>query len=305
METTIKRKATFRKLFGEEGIVRYGHKFRRRKAREQRLPGEGLSLDRNSFTRIIYTVEDRVATVTLNKPETLNAMDLEMRRELKQAIEEAAASAEVKALVLTGAGRSFCAGGDIRTMREVKLFEGRERLRTAHEWLSKLIWMDKPTIAAVNGVAAGAGMGLVLACDLVVAAETAKFILSFAMIGLIPDMGTAYFLPRAVGLHRAKEMAFFAEPVDAKSAHAMGFVNKVVPPESVLATAKDMARRLAQGPSRALALAKSLLNRAAQTDLSSVLELEAYAQDLCFGTQDHRGAVEAFLAKRTPQFTGS
>lgn len=261
-----------------------------------------MSIER--YEAVSYVTENKVGHLTLNRPEVLNAMDLRMREEIEAVINEASRDPSVKALIITGAGRAFCAGGDVRTMGHVGPFAGRERLKNVHRWLYQLLSMEKPVIAAVNGVAAGAGLSLAMCCDIIVASEEASFAISFLRVGLVPDCGALYFLPRLVGLHKAKELVFTGARLSAAEAERLGLVNRVVPANDLNAVAREMAERLAEGPTRAMGLAKSILNLSLHSDLATILELEAYAQDLCFQTEDHKEGMRAFVEKRAPVFTG-
>lgn len=257
-----------------------------------------------SETLLLTKGDNGVAVLTLNRPEALNALNNQMRADLNAAMADVRDDPGARALVVTGAGRAFCAGGDIKWMLEahptsVQVYD---RMRSLHRWLTALVTMDKPTIAAVNGVAAGAGANLALACDLVLAAETARFSQAFVRIGLVPDAGGFFFLPRRIGLARAKELIFTGNIIEAREAERIGLVNRVLPDEQLMPEALDLARQLAQGPTRAIAMAKSILNRSFNLSLEEVLELEAYAQSLAFGTEDHREGLQAFIEKRAARF---
>lgn len=258
-----------------------------------------------AFESILLTRDDSgVAVITLNRPEALNALNNQLRAELAVAIAEVRDDVGVRALVVTGAGRAFCAGGDLKWMVENRptTVQVYDRMRTLHRWLTALVTMDKPTVAAVNGVAAGAGVNLALACDLVIASETARFSQAFVRIGLVPDAGGFYFLPRRIGLARAKELVFTGKEVEAREAERIGLINRAVPADHVMPEALELARQLAQGPTRALAMAKGILNRSFNLSLEELLELEAYAQSIAFGTEDHREGLQAFIEKRGPRF---
>jgi 2-(1,2-epoxy-1,2-dihydrophenyl)acetyl-CoA isomerase len=247
---------------------------------------------------------DAVATVTLNRPEVRNALNLEMREALEAALRELAADAGVRVLVVRGAGEHFCAGGDVKAMqaRSVTAAEGQARVEAMNRAVLALHGFRAPTIAMVDGFAVGAGCNLALACDLVVAADRARFGQVFARIGLIPDGGGTWLLPRRVGLARAKELVFTTELLDAARAGALGLVNRVVPAATLEAETRALARGIAEGPARAHALAKTLLNRALAVDLETSLAWEALVQGTMIASDDHREGLAAFFEKRPPRF---
>jgi len=249
---------------------------------------------------------DGVATVTLNRPEARNAIDLVMRRELLAALDDLEVQAAVRAVILTGAGGHFSAGGDVKTMaaRRQTAADGRARVESLNRFVIRLFEFPKPTIAMVDGFAVGAGCNIALACDMVVAADRARFGEVFARIGLVPDGGGTWLLPRLVGLAKAKELVFSADIIDAAEALRIGLVNRVVPAAELETTTRALAARIAAGPPGALGLAKALLNRSATVDLSTALGFEAYAQAQAVTSDDHAEGVRAFLEKRPPNFTG-
>ncbi|PRX65545.1 enoyl-CoA hydratase [Nonomuraea fuscirosea] len=254
---------------------------------------------------IRYEMADAVATVTLDRPEAMNSLTAETKQELLAGLRRAAADRAVRAVLLTGSGRAFCAGQDLRE-HAANLEAGRglaDTVRAHYNPIVELIaTMAKPVVAAVNGVAAGAGASLAFACDLRVASEKAKFALAFAGIGLAPDTGASWTLQRLVGPGRAAELMLLGEALDAARALELGLVTRVVPPGEVLKTAQDLAVRLAQGPTLAYAATKRALAYAATHSLPDSLALEAELQDECVATRDHREATRAFLAKEVPAF---
>ena len=259
-------------------------------------------------TAIAYDVTDGVATLRLDRPERRNAIDDAMRGEMIAALEQAASDPAVRALVVTGTGSAFCAGGDVRGMRnrlaapqEDVAFNGWRRQQRTHRAVALLHTMPKPTIAAVNGAATGLGCDVALSCDFIMAAETAQFTMSFIARGLIPDGGGMYFLPRRVGLARAKELVFTGRRVGAAEALAIGMADRVVPDADLVASAQDWARALSAGSPAALALAKSVMDRALEMSFEQVLAEGAKAQALCYTTGEHRASVEAFLAQSKPR----
>ncbi len=250
---------------------------------------------------------NRVTTLTLNRPQVLNAFDEALVRDLTQALRDAERDPEVGAVIITGAGRAFCAGQDLQSRREI--FERGEvphlgvGLRERYKpMIMRIRTLEKPVIAALNGVAAGAGCGLALACDLRIAAEEASLVMSFARVGLALDSGSSFFLPRLVGLGRALEIAFTGEPVPAREAERVGLVNHVYPADELLPRTRELAERLAHGATQALGLIKRDLNRALSVGLDAALDYESYQQEVAGQTPDYREAITAFFEKRSPQF---
>jgi 2-(1,2-epoxy-1,2-dihydrophenyl)acetyl-CoA isomerase len=247
-----------------------------------------------------------IARLTLNRPEARNALDLTMREELEARLRALAADPRVRVLVVGGAGDHFCAGGDVKLMQTLRMTaaEGRERVEAMNRAIRALAGFRTPTIAMVDGYAVGAGCNLALACDLVVASERAGFGQVFARIGLIPDGGGTHFLPRRVGLAKAKELVFTADIIPAAEAERIGLVNRVVPTAELVSVTLDLARRVADGPPRALAMAKSLLDRSLHCDLETSLHWEGLAQGVMIESEDHREGLAAFFEKRRPRFSG-
>jgi 2-(1,2-epoxy-1,2-dihydrophenyl)acetyl-CoA isomerase len=256
---------------------------------------------------VLTACADGVATVTLNRPEARNALDLRMRRELEAALEALAGDGAIRVLVLRGAGEHFCAGGDVKLMRAnpMTATEGQARVEAINRALLALARFRTPTIAMVDGVAVGAGCNLALACDLVVASDRARFGEMFARLGLVPDAGGTWLLPRRVGLARAKELVFTADVIDAREAERIGLVNRVVPAAELEREAYALARRIADGPPRTLAAAKTLLDRAGGLDLESALHWEALTQGMMIASADHREGLAAFFERRPPRFSGA
>ncbi len=246
---------------------------------------------------------DGVATITLDRPESLNALNATMRRELRAALKAAARDEAVRAVIITGAGRGFCSGADLRGGDTERDFR-RVLTDEYHPLVMAIRDLPKPVIAAVNGVAAGAGVSLALACDLVYAAEEARFIQAFVRIGLVPDSGSTRVLVRALGRHRAAQLIFSGEPLSATEAHAAGLVNVVVPAAELAAAAQEAAARLATAPTTAIGYAKRAINHAEDALLSESLAMEAALQELAGRTDDHAEGVAAFGEKREPRFIG-
>jgi enoyl-CoA hydratase/carnithine racemase len=258
---------------------------------------------------LLYEVRDRIATLTLNRPERLNALGGTLRDDLHDAVLRSGADDEVRVLVITGAGRGFCSGGDVKSMSERDQAGGVSPLqdKIAPQRDQTILAMrdcPKPIIAAVNGAAAGAGMNLALACDMRVASTAAKFAQAFVKRGLHPDWGGSYFLPRVVGVAKACELIFTGETIDAAEALRLGIVNAVVEPEALMAKAYELAGKIAAGPPIAIRLAKRAIYHNQEVDLRAALEYETYAQNLCRETEDAKEGVKAFMEKRAPSFRG-
>ncbi|HEY0004248.1 MAG TPA: enoyl-CoA hydratase-related protein [Pyrinomonadaceae bacterium] len=262
-----------------------------------------------SYETIQFELREGVALITLNRPAALNALTMQMGREFLGATDEARERG-ARAAILTGAGRAFCAGGDLREMQQMAEREGRieaffdEPLRLLHDCVLQIRRMPLPVIAAVNGAASGAGCNLALACDLVVASESARFNQAFIKIGLTPDCGGTFILPRLVGMRRATELLMTGEVVDAGSALEMGMINQVVPDEKLLETAQALALQMASAPTAAISRIKELLDQSATNDYGAQLELERQVQIQSGQTKDFREGVAAFIEKRPPGFLG-
>jgi 2-(1,2-epoxy-1,2-dihydrophenyl)acetyl-CoA isomerase len=265
------------------------------------------------YEYVLFEPRGNVAWITLNRPEVRNAIKPEMREELIDAFGRVGSEPELRAAVVTGAGDGFCTGADIggasrRQGEGTKRPAGaaRDMIRAGAQRLFRAVWeLEVPTVAAVNGTAAGFGCHLAFACDLVIASEAAKFNEVFPRRGLVPDGGGMFLLPRLIGLAKAKEFVFFADSWTAADAERLGLVNKVVPAEGLEAAASEWADRLAAGPTRALGLAKRLLNRSLVSDLETSLDEEALSQELVMGTSDLKEGMVAFMEKRDPKFTGT
>ena len=256
-----------------------------------------------------YEVSHAIATITLNRPEVLNAITLEIYAQLRDLFEELRDDDAVKAVVVTGTGRAFCSGGDVhQIIGEVLERDMRGHLefcRMTGHLVRNMRLLAKPIIAAVNGLAAGAGAVIALACDLRIVAEDAKFAFLFTRVGLTgADMGAAFLLPRVVGQGRAIELLMLGDDVDARAAERYGLANRVVPQEQVLPAAREWAERLAAGPTLAIGLTKMMVNNEWNMDVVSAVEAEAQAQALMMMGEDHRAFYEAFKEKRKPEFKG-
>nr|WP_225447585.1 enoyl-CoA hydratase-related protein [Streptacidiphilus sp. PB12-B1b] len=256
-------------------------------------------------------MDDGVSWITLNRPRTLNAVTAEMREQLIALLEQASADPAVRAVVLTGAGRGFCSGADLRNPAPGAAADGRVAgdvarvlRRGVQRMVGAVLDCEKPVLAAVNGTAAGVGVPLALACDLVLMADTATLVAAFVRRGLVPDGGAAYLLPRLVGPQRAKELLLFGDPLPAAEAERLGLANRVVPAAELEKTAQSWAARLASGPTRSMALTKQLVNAALESDRAGAFAAEANAQEINLTSADAQEGVRAFVERRTPRFTG-
>ena len=259
------------------------------------------------YDTVLYEKDKGVATISLNRPEKLNAFDATMHDELYAALDEAAEDEEVRCIVVRGEGRGFSAGADLAQV--VREADGDpdlgEYLRSTYSRLVKwMVGTPKPIIAALHGPVYGAGVGLALACDLRIAAENTKFSVAFIKIGLMPDAGVTFLLPRVVGLGRAMEMSMLGDALDAEEACRIGLVNRVVSDHSLSEEVRNLAGRLATMPTSALGRMKHALYASFERDLETALEAEAEGQTFCGYTQDHKEGVTAFFEKREPRFTG-
>lgn len=256
---------------------------------------------------ILQSEDAGLVTLTLDRPGVLNAMDDAMAAELLAALDRAAADPAVRALLLTGAGRAFCAGQDLGEVDRMRQGGGfAEHLAATWNPLIERIWtLEKPVMAAVNGPAIGAGGALALACDLVVASEQALFVAAFSKLGVIPDAGLTWFLPRLVGMAKAMEIVYLGDPIDAARALHLGLVNEVVPAPTLMKRATDLALRLAAGPTQAYGAAKRVMHAAVMLPLRDTMHLEASTQDLVGETADNREGLAAFFEKRSPRFRGT
>ncbi|MFD8572160.1 enoyl-CoA hydratase/isomerase family protein [Streptomyces sp. NPDC059639] len=258
--------------------------------------------------QVLHRIENGVSWITLNRPEAMNAVTWDQRERIITLLEEATTTPTTRAVIITATGKGFCAGADLRnapgTDERIPGDVARTIRLGAQRLIAAILDCEKPVIAAVNGTAAGIGAHLALACDLVLAAESARFIEVFARRALVPDGGGAYLLPRLIGPHRAKELMFFGDAVPAADAHALGLVNRVVPDDDLAKTARDWAERLATGPTRALALTKQLVNASLDSDRATAFAAEASAQEINMTTRDAQEGVASFVERRSPTYEG-
>jgi 2-(1,2-epoxy-1,2-dihydrophenyl)acetyl-CoA isomerase len=262
----------------------------------------------DTVPELLETIEDGVATLTFNRPERLNALSTPIMEGLLRGLPRLAGDPAVKVVVLTGAGRGFCAGGDVKSMAEGgerrSAAEATTHLRSRMEVSRILHELPKPTIAMINGPAAGAGLALALACDLRIAGTSARLVTAFVKVGFSGDFGGSYFLTQLVGTAKARELYFTGRPVDADEALTLGLVNRVVPDDQLRDATMEFARSLARGPQIALSLMKRNMNCAESGGLAALLDMEAANMVQAGRTEDHREAAKAFVEKRAPVFVG-
>lgn len=248
--------------------------------------------------------DNGVATLTLDRPEKLNAMSDAMWNALHEHLGAIAADERVRAVILTGAGRAFCSGGDIDNMAKSDIVSGRARSKNRHRVITALYSLEKPVIAAVRGPVYGIGNGLALACDLLIASETAKFSMAFKRVGVVPDGGALFFLTQLLGIAKAKELVYTARPIAAREAVELGIAMRMVPDDQLDSAARALAQELADSATYALALAKKMFHAMAVPSLEQLLEIETLASGIVRLTHDHKEGVAAFKEKRPPRFLG-
>ncbi|MYL21335.1 enoyl-CoA hydratase [Halobacillus litoralis] len=253
---------------------------------------------------VAVDINGPVMSCVLNRPDSLNAFSDQMIGGLMEALEEASGNEDVKVIVLSGAGRSFSAGGDVKSMGEASAQHLYDHVGELNKLILKIKDVPKPVVAVVHGYAAGAGFNLALACDQILAAEESQFVLSFAQVGLISDGGGHYFLSRLIGPYRTKELLFTAEPIPVETAAEWGLVNRVIPIGELEEEAMNYVLRLAKGPGRAIGMMKKIVDQCDKSDLAAILEQERISQTMMAETSDHKEGVAAFKEKRKPHFTG-
>ena len=263
-----------------------------------------------TYEDLLLEKRDGIATITLNNPEKLNALSVEMRMSLALATDEIAQDDEVRVVIVTGAGRGFCSGADVG--RQAARLDGKTAEMPRYERLQASGWpfsdvfpkLNKPVIAAINGVCIGAGSSIALSCDIRIASETARFGIVQIARGLIPGGGATFYLPHAIGTSRALELMFTAETIDATEAERLGIVSRVVAPDELMKVTRELATKIAQQAPIPIELTKKMVWRGLFDSLVRQLDLETWAQNICRGTEDHRESVRAFFEKRPPQFKG-
>jgi 2-(1,2-epoxy-1,2-dihydrophenyl)acetyl-CoA isomerase len=259
-----------------------------------------------SNTPILLSIHNQVATITLNRPEVFNSFNREMALLFQNTLDQCQNNNEVRAIVITGNGKAFCAGQDLKEVTDPSLNPGFKKILEEHynPIVLRIRKINKPIIAAVNGVAAGAGANIALACDIVVASDKAGFIQAFSKIGLVPDSGGTFFLPRLIGFQRASALMMTGDKVNAQEAQQMGMIYKVFPSEEFEEKIKEIAQNLAQMPTQALGFIKEMLNKSQTNTLEQQLDLESKLQIESAQSQDYQEGVNAFVAKRKPKFIG-
>ena len=259
-----------------------------------------------NFETILFDIDSAVLTITLNRPDSYNACNEQLTTDLRGALKEAETNREVRAIVLTGAGKAFCSGQDLKEAPEpgAKRSLADSLVRRYNPIIRKLRTIPKPVITAINGVAAGAGCSLALAGDIRLMSESASLIQAFVNIGLVPDSGSSHFLSHTVGYAKAFEIATLGEKITADHAHALGLVNRVVPAENLMAETMSLAARYAQGPTKAYGYIKKMLQKAEHTSLDDALEYEVFLQEAAGRTYDYGEGVKAFVEKRKAEFRG-
>ncbi|MDX9762882.1 MAG: enoyl-CoA hydratase/isomerase family protein [Desulfomonilia bacterium] len=271
------------------------------------MPAERSQTKADSDMKKSIIVEklEKVWFIRFNLPKSMNPLVKDLRIELKQALGDFRSDHEARVAILTGSGKAFCAGGSLNEFADgMNAMEAYDFMHDVNEIIQYITSIDKPIIACVNGVAIGAGFNVALACDVIIASVNAKFAQTFSKVGLLVDMGGTYFLPRIIGIHKAKELLYTAKMLTAEEAMSMGIVNQVVSYEELESHALAFAKKIAEGPAKALAMAKTIMLKSMELSLGDVLEYEAMAQSLCMQSDDHKEGVKAFFEKRPPVFKG-
>lgn len=258
-----------------------------------------------TYQTLLYTIEGGLCTITLNRPEVFNAFNEQMKKELNEALKAAEKDSTVRCLVIRGAGeKAFCSGQDLKEHAGSNRSLKESLEKSYNPMIMKIRTMEKPVIGMINGVAAGAGCSLALACDMRIMSSTAKLIEVFIRIGLVPDSGSHWFLSRLVGMAKAFEYAATGRDINAEEAERVGLVNKVVPPDKLEEETMALAKNFAQAPTKAIGLIKRTLNKSLYSDLETILAYEAYIQQIASDTEDHREGIKAFLEKRKANYVG-
>jgi 2-(1,2-epoxy-1,2-dihydrophenyl)acetyl-CoA isomerase len=257
------------------------------------------------YQTIEYQVADKICTLTLNRPDRFNAFNEEMSKEFMEALKAAEKDPEVRVIILTGAGKAFCSGQDLKDIAGQKRSLADSIERRYNPMIKKVTGIEKPIICKLNGIGAGAGASLALACDMIIASEDSALLEAFVNIGLVPDSGSSYFLPRLVGRQKAFEIAALGDKISAVQAAQLGLVNQVVPATELDAKTLEIAQRFATGATKAIGMIKRMLNRSFESSLDEMLEQEKYCQEIAGNSKDYQEGVTAFTEKRKPNFTGA
>lgn len=258
-----------------------------------------------NYPTLLLEKKERIAIVRMNRPERMNALAADLRTDLLACLDELGRDQEIRAVILTGSGKAFSAGGDLGELREkMTTYQSRDYVRGVSRIIASIRSLEKPVIAGVNGAAVGAGFSMVMASDLIVASEKAFFSMAFSKVGLVPDLGANFFAPRLFGNHKAKEMAFFGKTLTARELWEMGFINYLVGSDALEQKLLEVAKEIAQGPPLALGLAKKMMDQSWDLDLEDMLELEALSQATCLQSGDFQEGAAAFYEKRPPEFKG-
>ena len=264
-----------------------------------------IAINMSDYQNLIYKVENNIAYIHLNRPDVFNAFNDEQSYELQDALKKVKRDTEVRVVVLTGEGKAFCSGQDLKAIAGAKNRSLSDSLyKRYNPIISAMRSLEKPIICRLNGVAAGAGCSLALACDFIIASEKASLIEVFVNVGLVLDSGSSYFLPRVVGSQKAFEMATMASKITAKEAFDLGIVNRLCTPEQLDDTVTEIANYYANAPTKAIGLMKKMLNKSGHSDLETMLQYEAYCQEIAGNSDDYKEGVAAFNEKRAPKFTG-
>ncbi len=257
------------------------------------------------YQTLLYTVQDGILTITMNRPDVFNAFNEQMKKDMNEAFKEAEKDLAVRCIVLRGAGeKAFCSGQDLKEHAGSKRSLKESLEKSYNPLVRKMRSIEKPVIGMINGVAAGAGLSVALACDMRIMSSTAKLIEVFIRIGLVPDSGSHWFLPRLVGMAKAFEYATTGRDITAEEAERVGLANRVVAPDQLEKVTMELAASFAKAPTKAIGLIKRTLNKAMASDLDSILDYEAYIQEIAASTDDHKEGIAAFLEKRAAQFKG-
>lgn len=257
------------------------------------------------YQTIEYQVENQICTITLNRPDRFNAFNEEMSKEFMEGLKAAEKDPDVRVIILTGAGKAFCSGQDLKDIAGQKRSLADSIERRYNPMIKKVTGIEKPVICRLNGIGAGAGASLALACDMIIASEDAALLEAFVNIGLVPDSGSTYFLPRLTGRQKAFEIAALGDKISAQEALNLGLVNRVVPAAELDAVTLQIAQRFAKGATKAIGMIKRMLNRSFESSLDEMLEQEKYCQEIAGNSHDYREGVASFNEKRKPEFKGN